>query len=75
MTHKIVIPFAAAFAFALAAGNARADVPMPECVDNPACNQGGGCSVSQLSAHAPAGAGAVALAAAIAFAMRRRRRA
>ncbi len=75
MTHKIAIPFAAAFAFALAASPARADVPMPECVDNPACNQGGGCSVSQLSSHAPAGAGVVALGAALVFALRRRRRA
>jgi len=50
---------------------ARADVPMPECVGNPACQNQGGCSMSL----APSGAAGAALALGlVALAARARRR-
>ena len=72
MTHKFVLSATAAFALSLVSASALADVPMPECVNNPACQQPGGCSVSTLPVGAPVGAGLAAIAAALAFAARRR---
>ena len=71
---KKLVSFAAAVALSLATTVAFADPPMPECVDNPACNQGSSCSVgSRLAAGAPGGMGIVAIAAAALVVIARRR--
>lgn len=71
---KFLNSAATTLTLALGASSAFADVPFPECVNNPACNQGGGgCSVSTLPADAAVGAGAVVLAAAALLAARRKR--
>jgi MYXO-CTERM domain-containing protein len=72
-TQKPVLFAAALVLFALSSGSARADVPMPECVNNPACDQGGGCSLSATPADASLGTAALALVAAGTLLMRRRR--
>lgn len=69
-----LVSLTAAIALSLAATTAFADPPMPECVDNPACQQNSSCSVgSRLAAGAPGGVGVVALAAAALLVTRRRR--
>lgn len=73
MTTKILLSIATTLALGFTSVQALADVPMPECVGNPACQQPGGCSVGALPVGAPAGAGAIALAAAAALIVRRRR--
>lgn len=73
MTHKLLVSVATTFTLALGTASAFADVPMPECVNNPACNQGGGCSGSALPSGTPAGAGIAALLAATALLAGRRR--
>jgi len=72
MTRKALLPLAAFVAVSLASVAALADVPMPECVDNPACSQPQSCSVS-VPVGAPVGVSVVALAAAAALLVRRRR--
>ncbi|MBK8995753.1 MAG: hypothetical protein IPM35_08400 [Myxococcales bacterium] len=72
MTHKPLVFAATLVTLGLGSPSASAKTPWPECVDNPACNQGGGCSVSNLPADASLGMGAVALAAAAALVARRR---
>jgi len=72
MTRKLLLSVATTLTLGLGTANAFADVPMPECVNNPACNQGGGCSVSSLPAQGGI-AGALALTAAAALLAGRRR--
>ena len=73
MTHKALLSAAAFVTFSLVSAAALADVPMPECVDNPACQQPEKCSVSPALGSAPAGVSAFVLAAAAALLARRRR--
>lgn len=72
MTQKSLVFAAALMTLGLSSASALADYPFPECVDNPACEQGGGCSVSSAPADAPSGMGAFALAAAATLLARRR---
>lgn len=72
MTQKSLVLTATLMTLGLGSASALADTPWPECVDNPACNQGGGCSVSTAPADVSLGMGAVALAAAAALVARRR---
>ena len=75
MTRTILIlPVASALVFGLVSSTASADVPMPECVDNPACEQGGGCSVGGPVEGAPAAAGLLLMSAAVLVMARRRLR-
>lgn len=73
MLQKTIISAATLITLGLVSANAFADTPWPECVGNPACDQGGGCAVSSMPAEASLGAGAIALAAAAALIARRRR--
>jgi MYXO-CTERM domain-containing protein len=73
MTKKITLSMAALAALVLSAAPAFADVPMPECVDNPACQSSGGCSVSDAPGAATAGVGVFALGAAALLLSRRRK--
>lgn len=72
MSRKLVLTaltLAASFSFC---ASALADVPMPECVGNPACNQNQGCSIGTPAVNAGE-AGLVALFAAAALVAARRR--
>ena len=72
MTQKSVVIAATLMTLGLGSTSAFAELPWPECVDNPACNQGGGCSVGTAPADVSLGMGAVALAAAATLIARRR---
>ncbi len=72
MTQKSLVFAATLVTLGLGSASAFAETPWPECVDNPACNQGGGCSLSSVPADVSLGMGAVALAAAAALVARRR---
>ena len=72
MTQKSLVIAATLVTLGLGSTRAFAETPWPECVDNPACNQGGGCSVSTVPADLSLGVGAVALAAAATLIARRR---
>jgi MYXO-CTERM domain-containing protein len=72
MTRKTLLPMAAFLGISLATAAALADVPMPECVDNPACAQPQSCSVS-VPVGSPAGVGVAAFVGAAALLARRRR--
>lgn len=75
MFHKFLFSIAILSTVAGLTAPAFADVPVPECVDNPACHSGKGCSVGALPGGAPAGAGAFAVVGLGALLVARRRKA